>query len=176
MKTIVEQSSEAPKSPVLPVIAEVVTPHEAETVVDATATSPVKTSEAATLEAEKPKESVVETEDEEVDEEIHMEGPYDVPPSPPPQQSTLPPPRREVRREESSSRSAPTGKGTFFYYLVNLSYFLRISSLCRCRGSRGSLRSSMDREAGITPGKSWGLPGVHEVCRSHCRPSCYQCT
>ena len=112
MKTTMEQSSEAPKSPVLPVTAEVVAPHEAETVVETTATPPVKTSEAATLEAEKPQEPVLETE-EEVDEEIHLEGPYDAPPSPPPQQSVLPPPRRETRREESSNRSASAGKGMF---------------------------------------------------------------
>ena len=130
MKTIVEQSSEAPKSPVMPVTAEVVVPHEAETVVDATATSPVKTSEAATLEAEKPKELTAETEDEEVDEEIHLEGPYDVPPSPPPQQSSLPPPRREARMEGSSNRSASSGKGMFSYDLTcfcSPNYFLRIS-------------------------------------------------
>ena len=64
MKTTMEQSSEALKSPVLPVTAEVVAPHEAETVADVAATPPVKTSEAATLEAEEPKESVVETEEE----------------------------------------------------------------------------------------------------------------
>ena len=118
MKATLEQSSEAPKSPVMPVTAEVVHPHEAETGTEKTVPSPVKTSEAVTSEAEKPKEPNLENAgEEEVEEEIHLEGPYDVPPSPPPQRSTLSPPRRQVRREESSSRSAPTGKGTVFGFL-----------------------------------------------------------
>ena len=110
VKTTMEQSSEAPKSPAMPVTAGLVDPHETGTGAGGTVSSPVKMPEAAASEAEKPSEPVVEAADEEeVDEEIYVEGPYDIPPSPPPQHpSVVSPPPRQVRRDESSSRSTPT--------------------------------------------------------------------